>query len=309
LVTKGVDGSEPGADWESRVVRLYDKEEFRYMRTRKRAFILSSAAAFAVGLIAYAVIAAAEPVVPTCAYVNSTGNKSCARVAVAPSNAPAGFGNSQLGVRVRTLFAQPNNTAQGGKTSTVTLLFDNDFAINTAAGGGNCLSADIANKTIPDAYAACGPAGKNAYLSAANTLSGRSSTGPPGNYGGCTMVFHGPTANQVLLYARVTLVQNSVPNCSTPGAASAGNFTAVLTGTIAPAGVAGYGKKLTIPGISGLALPLDDFYATLKRGSFFQARCPAGTTPWKMRAKFAYSGTQPNAGGPADTVVATQPCT
>jgi hypothetical protein len=277
------------------------------MRTKK--FILTSAAAFAVGLFAYAATAAAEPVVPNCAYVASSGNKSCGRVAVAPSNAPAGFANSQLGVRVKTLFAQPNNKAQGGFTSTVNLLFDNDFAINTAAGGGNCLSADIANKTIPQAYAACGPAGKNAYLSPPNTLSGRSSTAPPSNYGGCTMIFKGPTTNQVLIYARVTLTANSNPTCTTIAGSSAGNFTAVLTGSIAPAGVAGYGKKLVVSGISGLALPLDDFYATLKRGSYFQARCPAGASPWKMRSTFAYSGTQPNAGGPPDTVLATQPCT
>jgi len=285
------------------------------MRTKKRAFILTSAAAFAVGLIAYVSLAAAEPVVPACAYGAGhvggadTANKSCDKLLVAPSNAPTGFANSQLGVRVRTLFVQPGNVNGGGKTSAVTLLFDNDFAINTAAGGGNCLTADVANKTIPQAYAACGPAGKNAYLSPPNTISGRASTAPPSNWGACTMVFKGPTANQVLLYARVSLVANSNPTCTTIAGSSAGNTTVTLVGTISPAGVAGYGKKLAVPGIANLAVPLDDFYATIKRGSFFQAKCPAGASPWKMQSKFVYSGTQPNAGGPPDTYNTTQPCT
>jgi hypothetical protein len=281
------------------------------MRTRRRAaFVLASAAALGVGLFAFTGSAAAEPVVPACTYVNSTGNKSCAKLLVTPSNAPAAFSGSQaLGVRVRTLYAQPGNVNQGGKSKTVTLFFDNDFRITVAAGGGNCLQADLANKTVQQAYAACGPAGKNTYLSPPGTLSGRSSTAPPSNFGGCTMIFKGPTASQVLIYARTTTVVNSNPNCTTIGAASPGNVTTVLVGTIANAGVAGFGKKLTVPNIDSLAVPLDDFYATIKRGTYFQARCPAGVSPWKLRANWLYSGTQPNAGGPADTVTTTQACT
>jgi len=284
------------------------------MRTRGRAaFILASAVAFGVGLIAYAASAAAEPVVPACTPAASSGNDSCVKLLVTPSNAPASFSGSQsLGVRTHTNYVAPGNTAQGGKVATVTLLFDNDFQINTASGGANnCLASDVANKTVAQAYAACGPAGKNTYLSPANTISGRASTAPAANFGACTMVFKGPTASQVLLYARVSTVANSVPNCTSPGAASPGNVTVTLAGTIAAANVAGYGKKLTIPGISSLALPLDDFYATIKRGTttgYFRARCPAGVTPWRLRGIFAYSGTQPNAGGPADTVNTTQAC-
>jgi hypothetical protein len=283
------------------------------MRTRKRAaFILALAAAFGVSLIAYAGSAAAEPVVPACTPAASSGNDSCVKLMVAPSNAPGSFGTSSasLGVRTHTNYISPGNTAQGGKTATVTLYFDNDFAINPSAGGANnCLPSDVANKTVQQAYAACGPAGKNTYLSPAGTISGRASTAPASNFGGCTMVFKGPTASQVLLYARISTTVNSNPNCTSPSAASAGNVTISLTGTIAPANLAGYGKKLTVPNIASLALPLDDFYATLKRGTFFQARCPAGVSPWKLRGIFAYSGTQPNNGGPADTVNTTQACT
>jgi len=285
------------------------------MRTRRRAaFILASAAALGVGFFAFTGSAAAEVVVPSCTPPNTPGNDSCVKLVVTPSNATPGFGNSQLGVRTRTLYAQPGNKAQGGFAKTVTLLFDNDLQINTAAGGGNCLASNVANKTVAQAYAACGPAGKNAYLSPAGTISGKASTAPQSNFGVCTLVFKGPTANQVLLYSRVFATANSNPACdsiSNPGGtspASQGQVTVTLTGTIAAAGVAGYGKKLTVPGIDGLTLPLDDFYATIKRGSYFQARCPAGVSPFKLRGIFAYSGGPPSP-QPTDTVNATQNCT
>lgn len=286
-------------------------------RRRRAAFVLASAAASAVGLFAFTGSAAAEPAVASCTPVNSSGNKSCVKLQVAPSNAPATFsGSQQLGVRTRTTYLQPGNKPQGGFAKTVTLLFDNDFRITTSAGGAsNCTTADVANKTVAQAYAACGPAGKNTYLSAqvpgAPTLSGKASTAPPSNFGACTMAFKGPTANQVLLYARVFTVANSNPACdsiSNPGGGTLGqgNVTTVLTGTIANAGVAGFGKKLTVPNVDQLALPLDDFFATLKRGAYFQAKCPP--SPWNLRGTFAYSGGPPSP-QPTDTVNTTQPCT
>jgi hypothetical protein len=270
-------------------------------------FARASAAALGVGLFAFTASAAAEPVVPSCTPVASSGNDSCVTLKVAPSNAPAAFGTSSasLGVRSRTLFTQPGNTAQGGETKTVTLQFDNDFALNPAAVPGNCSYAEVASATIPEAYAACGPGGENAYLSPPGTISGRASTAPPSNYGACAMVFKGPTLNQVILYLRATLAASSHPNCTSPANSSPGDLTVTLPGTIANAGVAGYGKKLTISNIDALQVPLDDFYATIKRGTYFQARCPAGTSPWKLRGIFAYSGS----GQAADTTNTTQGCT
>ena len=93
----------------------------------------------------------------------------------------------------------------------------------------------------------------------------------------------------VILYTRVTLIANGTANCASPATNGSGNSTVLLTGVIAPAGVAGFGKKLTVPGIDALPLPLDDFTALLKRGSYFRAKCSA--TPWHVRGTFAYSGT------------------
>jgi hypothetical protein len=281
-------------------------------RRRRAAFLVASAAALGVGFYAFAGSASGAPVVPSCNYVNSSGNKSCVKLQVTPSNATPALSNSQLGVRTRTLYAQPGNKPQGGFAKTVTLLFDNNFAITTSAGGANnCTTADVANKTVAQAYAACGPAGKNTYLSPPNNLSGKASTAPPSNFGVCTMAFKGPTANQILLYARVFTVANSNPACnsiSNPGGGTLGqgNVTVVLTGTIANAGVAGFGKKLTVPNIDQQALPLDDFYATIKRGAYFKAQCPP--SPWNLRGTFAYSGGPPSP-QPNDTINTTQACT
>jgi hypothetical protein len=275
------------------------------MRARRVAFIVASAAALGVGIFAFTGSAAAEPVIPTCTPVASTGNDSCVTLKVSPSNAPTSFGNVALGARTRTVYTFPGNKPSGGFAKTVTLLFDNDIKVNTGAVAGNCQVADVANKTIPQAYAACGPAGKNAYLAPAGTISGRASTAPPSNFGGCVLIFKGPASNQILLYTRVTTTANSNPTCSTPSGSSAGNVSVTLTGTIASAGVAGYGQKLTVPNIDSLTLPLDDFYGTVNRGSYAQARCPAGTSPWKLRGIFVYSGS----GQATDTVNKTQACT
>ena len=116
-------------------------------------------------------------------------------------------------------------------------------------------------------------------------------------------MFRGPNSggnSTVILYTRVTL--GPTANCAAPASNTSGNSTVLLSGTIAPAGVAGFGKKLAILGVDALPLPLDDFTALLKRSSYFKAKCSA--TPWKVRGTFAYSGT----GQAADTSNATQTC-
>jgi hypothetical protein len=286
------------------------------MRTRRRAaFIIASAATFGVGLIAYTASAAAEPLVPACPFPVSPGNDSCVRLAVAPANAPNAFGGSQqLGFRWRTLYQAP----AGAKEASVTLRFDDDLRFNlAAAGGNNCTQALLAGKTIAQAYAACGPLGNNTYLSTQvpgnPTLSGRASTAPPSNFGACTMLFKGPLPNKVLLYMRFTTVQNSNPNCTAPATNTGGNATFILPGTLTQAEPAPYKWKLTVPGINTAlpgALALDDFYATIKRGAYFQARCPVNgppTTPWILQGIFTYIAPQPGAAW-TDTVNTSQPC-
>ena len=57
----------------------------------------------------------------------------------------------------------------------------------------------------------------------------------------------------------------------------------MLKGTITNAGVADFGKKLTVPNIDQLPLPLDDFTAMTKRGSVISARCPDANKTLNMR--------------------------
>jgi len=279
------------------------------MRTRKRvAFVLASAAACGVGIMAFASSASAIPPLCVPAAPNPTaGNQSCVRGQILPTNLPATLANVSLYTQVATRYLNPGNRNQGGFAKEVTVYYDNDGTI-TPGTIPNCTVADVANKTIPQAYAACGPAGKNAYLSPPGTVSGKASTAPiagTGNFGGCVLVFKGPTANQVVLYTWVFTTLNSNPSCTTSN--GGGNVTVTLVGTISNAGVAGFGKKLVTPLPSGITLPLDEFHATVKRGSYVQARCPAGASPLKVRARFVYSvSTAPYQ---PDTANHSAPCT
>src|SRR6476620_7948090 len=274
------------------------------MRTKRRvAFTLATAAAFAVGFVAFAASAAADP--PACnPGTSATDNKSCVNFQVLPNHSAT---SNSLFVHTHTNYAHPGDKAQGGFAKTVTLLFDNDWAI-TAGTIPKCTTAQLSGKNISQAWATCGPtsgATHNAYLSPATAVSGQTSTAPPSNFPGCTLVFNGPTVGgnpTVILYARVTL--GATADCATPASNTSGNTTVLLQGTIAPAGVAGFGKKLAIPGIDALPLPLDDFTALLKRGSYFKANS-CTPSPWKVRGTFAYSGT----GQAADVSNPTQACT
>jgi hypothetical protein len=277
------------------------------MRTRRRAaFVLASVAAVAVGMIAYAATAAADP--PACnPGTSATDNKSCVNFQVLPSNPHATLTPASLFVHTHTNYAHPGNKPSGGFAKTVTLLFDSDFAISPT-GIPTCSKAQLNGKTIAQAWATCGPgagAAHNAYLSPATAVSGHTSTAPASNFPGCTLAFNGPPSGgnpTITLYARVTLVANGTANCANPASNTSGNTTVVLVGTITPAGVAGFGKKLTVPGIDQLPLPLDDFTALVKRGNYFRAKCTA--SPWHVRGTFAYSGTTQ----PADVSNPTQAC-
>ena len=274
------------------------------MRTKRRvAFTLATAAAFAVGFIAFAASAAADP--PACNPGTSpTDNKSCVNFQVLPSNRMRRRAGEPVRAHAHEL--RPSGQQGPGRVrEDGDAVLDNDFAI-TPGTIPKCTTAQLSGKNISQAWATCGPgagAAHNAYLSPATAVSGKTSTAPPSNFPGCTLVFNGPTTGgnpTVILYARVTL--GPTANCAAPASNTSGNTTVLLTGTIAPAGVAGFGKKLTVPGIDALPLPLDDFTALVKRGSYFKAKCTP--SPWKVRGTFAYSGT----GQAADTSNATQAC-
>ena len=145
------------------------------MRTKRRvAFTLATAAAFAVGFIAFAASAAADP--PACnPGISPTDNKSCVNFQVLPNNPGATAKPASLFVHTHTNYAHPGNKPQGGFAKTVTLLFDNDFTI-TPGTIPKCTTAQLSGKTISQAWATCGPgagATHNAYLSPTTAVSGK----------------------------------------------------------------------------------------------------------------------------------------
>jgi hypothetical protein len=279
------------------------------MRTKRRAALaLATAAAFGASLIAFTGSASALSFCTPPAPTPTAGNQSCVNGAITPNTGLGStFKNVSLFTHVATRYLNPGNKSAGGFAKTVSVLYDSDGRINPGT-IPKCTTAQLSGKNISQAWATCGPgagAAHNAYLSPSTGVSGRTSTAPPSNFDGCTLVFNGPTVNShptVILYARVTLIANGTANCGSPATNTAGNSTVLLQGNIVNAGVAGFGKKLVTPGIDALPLPLDDFYATIKRGSYVQAKCT--TPPLRIRAIFEYSGS----GQATDTANFSQPC-
>jgi hypothetical protein len=226
--------------------------------------------------------------------------------AFTPSKAPkTTFKSGKLFVHTHTNYTHPGVKAQGGFAKTVTINFDNDFKFNTA-GVPQCAGTFSSTTTLQQAYAACGPnagASKNALIG-----TGAASTAPASNFPGCVAAFNGKPSGAnptIVLFTRVTLVQNGTANCANPGSNSTGNTSVTLKGTLTNAGVTDFGKKLTVPNVDTAPLPLDDFTTTVKRGSYVSVRCNDANKQWNTKATFTYSG----AGQSPDTASSSQPCT
>jgi hypothetical protein len=222
--------------------------------------------------------------------------------------------NVALDIETSTVYAHPNDLAQGGKAKTVTLLFDNDVGISLA-GIPSCTANFGAGTTIAAAWERCGPgadeAGEvNAYLSPPTAVSGTVSTAPPSNFGGCDLVFK-RSATSLLLFARIALIQNGAPQCANPATNTAGNTSTTLIGNLTNVTTTDFKVKLTVPNVDQVPLPLDSFKAKIKRGSAFRARCVDNNKLLNLRGTFAY--TNDGAGGnpdqPSDTINKTKACT
>jgi hypothetical protein len=277
------------------------------MRIRRRYAILVAVAATAFAAFGAAGVAQANNVssLPTWNVTPSA----------LPGNGTGGnpaFANVQLNVRTHTNYTSPGNKPAGGFAKTVTVMYDNDGAINLT-GIPRCTATFGGSTTIAQAWERCGPGADtapevNAYLSPPGAVSGRVSTAPASNFPGCTLVFNGPLQNgnpTTILFSRITLIANGTANCANPATNSSGNTSVTLKGTITNAGVADFGKKLTVPNIDLQPLPLDDFTASVRRGNVFTSRCFDTNRILNIRGIFRYSGT----GEPTDTVNSTQQCT
>jgi len=288
------------------------------MRTRRVGLVLASAAAVGVGLIAFPGSAAA--VVPNCTPPTTSGNDSCVKGVASPNNPHGTYTNQKWFIRTRTDFNQPANCGAGGCAHTVTLDLDNDLRINYGTVPKcSVTKVDGGGQDIAGVWADCGPgAGSagNAYLSTGVAPTGFGCTADPcvsgqaKGYPGinaCTLIFNGPLNAQnqhtVTLYARAPITASQ---CNTnPAANHFGQTNVVLKGTISASPLAGYGRRLVVTDIEQSPLPLIDFYAYLKRGNFYQGRCPAGASPWKLRGLFVFTSPPSQAN---DTASSTQTC-
>jgi hypothetical protein len=204
------------------------------------------------------------------------------------------------------------------ETNSVIIRYDDDGRINLT-GIPACPAAETLGKNLSQVWEQCGPGADgspasegNAYLSTGlgQQVSGIGSTIPAsGGAVACTMIFKGADNTHVTIYARAP-VANATTGCNNPATNTGGTTTVVFTGTITQQPVSSpYGPTLTVPNTSAANPALDDFYATVVRGSVFTARCPAGQSPLKGQAVFDYTA----AGDPTDTISppyagTTDPC-
>jgi hypothetical protein len=270
------------------------------MRTRRRvALLMCSAAALGVGLIAFpASSAAAPPVVPTCTFPVTAGSDSCATLRTTANVAPIGstLEPIKLGVRVRSQFSPSTS-----ETTSVKLQFDENIALNLT-GIASCPAAEVIGKNIAQAWEQCGPGADgspasegNAYLSTGlgNNVSGIGSTIPlAGGAIACTMIFKGADNAHVTIYARAP-VASSTTGCDNPATNTGGTTTVVFTGTLTHQAASSiYDWTLTVAGTQTANPALDDFYATLTRGTAFRAKCVTRSpSAHRMLATWDYTAT------------------
>ncbi len=256
------------------------------IRTRYVMLAVASVAVFAVAGVAQA-------------FANNTSSISLTpKTSFTPSKAPkTTYKSGALFAHTHTTFTTPGTLASGGFAKTVTLMFDNDLKFNTTS-FPKCSGAFTSGTTQAQAIAAC---------NSSKIGTGTSSTAPAANLPGCVLAFNGQPSGgnpTIVLFTRV-FATPAATNCTNP-ASNTGGFTSVtLKGTLTNAGVADFGKKLTVPNVDTLPLALDDFQAKIQKSNYVQARCFDGNKTWNYRGIFAYSGS----GEATDTVNATQKCT
>jgi hypothetical protein len=240
--------------------------------------LVASAAALGVGLIAFpASSAAAPPVVPSCTPPATAGSDSCGTIRTTANAAPIGstLEPIKLGVRVRSIFSPTTS-----ETTSVKLQFDENIALNLS-GIPSCPSSELVNKNLAQAWEQCGPGADgnpasegNAYLSTGLgvNVSGLGSTIP--NNGGavaCTMIFKGADNTHVTIYARAPA---NTSGCNNPNTNTGGTTTVLFTGTLTHQAASSiYDWTLTVPNTQTADPALDDFYATITRGSAIRAKC------------------------------------
>jgi hypothetical protein len=265
------------------------------MGTRRRiGLLLCSAAALGVGLIAFpGSAAAAPPVVPSCTFPNTLGSDSCGTIRTAGLPAPIGgtLEPIRLGVRVRSQFSPATS-----ETTSVILRFDEQIALNLA-GIPACPASELLGKDIAAAWEQCGPGADgnpansgNAYLSTGlgAQVSGKGSTTVDTSGVACTMIFKGADNAHLSIYARAPTA-----TCDNPATHTGGNATLVFTGTLSHQPTSSiYDWTLRVANTQAANPALDDFYATVVRGSAFRARCASRSpSAHRMLGTWDYTAT------------------
>ena len=214
--------------------------------------------------------------VPSCTPPATSGSDSCGTLRTTAIAAPIGstLEPIKLGVRVRSIFSPTTS-----ETTKVKLQFDENIALNLS-GIPSCPASELVNKNLAQAWEQCGPGADgspasegNAYLSTGWAQRQRDRVDDPERRGRSRLHDDLQGGRQ---HPRDDLRAGTGEHsgCNNPATNTGGTTTVLFTGTLThqPASSI-YDWTLTVPNTQTADPALDDFYATITRGSAFRAKC------------------------------------
>ena len=210
-----------------------------------------------------------------------------------PSSVPKNsFKGGSLFTDLRTTYTAPADPVERTQ-----IYLDKNFKVDPSK-AAKCSSSQLANKTMAQAMAAC----KNALVGTGKAQAQASF----GTVHACVLLFNGKPQDgkpTLKVFTRANAVPNSSINCSNPSTNNSGNATVLLNGVLKGA-TGKYGKVLDVNKITQASpFPLTVYTTTIKKGSFFSARCAATDKTWHMQITWTYKSGQKN------TIHKTQKCT
>jgi hypothetical protein len=258
------------------------------------------------GLAAAGVLALAGIALATTSTVSFQA--ACGSSTVPPFNnkcPKSTFKGGSLNVHTHTDYT--TGSFVGAKTDRARLYFDNDFKVDATV-VGKCDPANLTGKNMKQAMTACG-----SKLVGTGTATATAAT--PQDVHACVLAFNGKNdtgGNPTLLLFTRAQVTGTI-DCSNRANNTNGNSTVVLSGSLKPANLSGYGKLLDFNHINAASpFPLNDFNVTVGKGkvagagNYISAKCSA--SPWKLKTTFNYtdsSGTPTS----SQTLNSTHSCT
>ncbi len=225
------------------------------------------------------------------AMASQNGNSSSVDFTPPTGLSASAFKNAQLAIHTNTDYADTPSDANA--IDRIRIYVDNDFKLNPGA-VPTCNLSQVAGQNMSQAMNSCGDAKVNLGVGKTSRfLPG----GPFAEIPGCVLIFNGKPSggNPVVgVYVR-EFFPWAYPNgadCSNPSSNTNGSASFALAGQLKDAtgsfaGVGDFNKMIDIDNIPH-TLRISELRFTIKRDSYFQARCHDSNRIQNIRAEFTY---------------------